>query len=80
MKQLELTKGSEKALRSYAAGQGRAFVSEDDDATIRSFDFGLYRTPTGTYLYLGTSKRIKLTEEQIAIVGDYAGDQTQPRN
>ena len=80
MKQLELTKGSEKELQKYAAGHGRVFLSEGDDQSTRSFDLGFYRTPTGTYLYMGTAKSIKLTSHQIAVLGHYAGDQTQPRD
>lgn len=79
MKHLELTKASEKTLRGYAAGHGRVFLSEGDGCTTRSFDLGFFRTCTGTYLYMGTAKSIRLTEEQAAVLGDYAGDQTQPR-
>ena len=80
MRHMQLTTGSEKALRGYAAGHGRVFLSEGDDATTRSFDLGFYTTPTGTYLYMGTAKAVKLTEEQVARLGHYAGDQTHGRD
>lgn len=80
MRELALTKGSDKALRTYAAGHGRVFLSQGDETTARSFDLGFYRTSTGVYLYMGTSKAVKLTTDQIAILGSYAGDQTRPRD
>ena len=80
MKRLALTKGSEKALRASAAGQGRVFLSAGDDTTTRSFDFGFSTTVTGTSLSMGTAPRITLTDDQVARLGHYAGDHTHERD
>ena len=68
---IKLTKNSEKEIRDWHTGNGRYYISAGDGKTFVSADIGLLKNEKGCYLYLGNSKSVKLTDEQVKILGCY---------
>ena len=73
MKSIKLTTTSGNELSNWHGGSGRAFMSDGTGTGFTSFDFGFRKTLKGEYrLYMGNSKSIALTDEQVAEIGSFA--------
>lgn len=69
---MKLTTKSEKELLNWHEGCGHCFLSTGENGYIH-FDMQFRKNLNGNYiLSFGNSKSIKLTPEQIKIIGNYA--------
>ena len=74
---IKLTKSSEKELRGWHPGSGKMFLSDGTGNSFTYCDIQFRKAENGNYyLAMGNSKAIKLTEEQVKILGCYAKDDT----
>ena len=69
---MKLTKKSQKELFGWHAGSGEIFISEGTGNSTKRFDIQFRKNEKGTFLSMGNSKAIKLTEEQIKKIGMFA--------
>jgi hypothetical protein len=68
---MKLTKKCEKTLMGWHAGSGHVFVSDGSGTGLVRTDIGFVKKGDAFSLWIGNRKAIKLTPEQIKVIGDF---------
>lgn len=74
MKKIKLTRASNNELLTWHSGSGKMYLSEGTGGHMKYFDVVFIHNKFGYFLAMGNSKGIKLTDEQIKVIGTYSVD------
>ncbi len=70
---IQLTKASTNELMGWHEGSGHVFLSDGTGKGLKHFDMRFIKNELGDYiLAMGNSSFIKLTDEQINKIGNFA--------
>jgi len=68
---MELIKSSEKVLMNFHSGCGHVFISDGSGQALVHTDIGFIKNDKGYFIWIGTRKAIKLTDEQVNVIGNF---------
>ena len=68
---MKLTKDSEKDLMGWHTGCGHVFISDGSGQGFVRTDMGFLKRGDVFWMWIGKRKAIKLTPEQINVIGDF---------